>query len=236
MTVSPQKDKQQSKLLTEITSMKDIAIYGAGGLGHEIAASIRNGWFHGSKEWEIIGYFDDRDLSETPKDHLLGRWLGGIEDLNKWTEPIGVILCFGNPRTRFAVASKIINVNVQFPNCIMTDFSVSHEQSFKIGKGNIIMGACVVTTNVSIGDFNLLNGSVVFGHDVKCYNANVFMPGCRISGCVCIGNRNLFGAMSFVKQELTIGSDIRVSPLSALLTKPKDGNTYIGNPAKLFRF
>lgn len=213
-----------------------IALYGAGGLGHEVASSIRNRWILGSEDWEIIGYFDDRDFSRSPDDKLTGRWLGGIDELNGWNEPIGVILCFGNPETRFAVASKIINTNIEFPNCICKDFSISDEISFKIGKGNIITGNCMVTTNVSIGDFNLLNGSVVLGHDASCRDANVFMPGCRISGCVEIGDRNLFGSMSFVKQGLKLGSDITLSPLSALLAKPKDGNTYIGNPAKIFKF
>lgn len=215
--------------------MKDIAIYGAGGLGHEVTASIKNGWISGSEDWEIIGFFDDRDFSNKPDDRLQGKWFGGLEALNNYPNPIGVILCFGSPRTRFAVASKITNPNVEFPNCIHNDFSIADAASFKIGKGNIITGNCAVTTNVTIGDFNLLNGSVVFGHDVVCGGANVFMPGCRISGEVQIGERNLFGSMSFVKQCLKIGNDITISPLSALLTKPKDGNTYIGNPAKIFK-
>lgn len=213
-----------------------IALYGAGGLGHEVASAIRNGWFTGAENWEIIGYFDDRDFSDAPDDRLMGRWLGGIDKLNDRSEPIGVILCFGNPKTRFLVASKIINPNVKFPNCINIDFRIADESSFKIGKGNIITGNCAATTNVTIGDFNLLNGSVVVGHDVRCGNANVFMPACRISGGVSIGDCNLFGSMCFIKQELKIGSDITVAPLSALLTKPKDKKTYIGNPAKIFKF
>lgn len=216
--------------------MTKIALYGTGGLGHEVASYIMNRWILGSEDWEIIGYFDDRDFSETPDDKLTGRWLGGIEELNNWPYSIGVILCFGNPATRYQVASKIDNPLVKFPNCIHRDFIINDYSLYKIGVGNIITGNCAISTNVCIGDFNLLNGSVVFGHDVKCGNANVFMPGSRISGCVSIGDRNLFGSMCFVKQELKIGSDVTVSPLSALLTKPKDKNTYIGNPAKIFKF
>ncbi|MDE6271929.1 MAG: serine acetyltransferase [Muribaculaceae bacterium] len=216
--------------------MKKIAIYGRGGLGHEVAAAIRNGRVKDSEDWEIIGYFDDRDFSDSHSDRLCGDWLGGIDRLNDWTGPIGVILCFGNPRTRLAVAAKVKNPLVEFPNCIASDYRVSDPASYLIGKGNIIQGGCNVTTNISIGDFNLFNGSVVLGHDVKIGDGNVFMPGCRISGEVSIGDSNLIGAMSFVKQGLRIGSDITLSPLSALLTKPKDGQTYIGNPAKKFRF
>ena len=133
------------------------------------------------------------------------------------------------------MAGKIINPLVEFPNCIATNFRISDPESFSIGRGNIIQGGCHVTTNISIGDFNLFNGSVVIGHDTTVGNANVIMAGCRIGGEVTLGDSNLFGTMSFVMQGLKIGSEITLSPLSALLKKPKDGNTYIGNPAKVFK-
>lgn len=215
--------------------MRKIAIYGVGGLGHEVAAAIRNGWVKDSENWEIIGYYDDRDFSDNPSDRLCGNWLGSIDDLNGRQEPIGVILCFGNPRTRRDVARKITNPLVEFPNCIAVNFRISDPESFSIGKGNIIQGDCRVTTNVTIGDFNLFNGSVVLGHDTAVGNANVLMAGCRIGGGSTLGDCNLLGSMSFVMQGLKIGSEITLSPLSALLTKPKDGHTYIGNPAKVFK-
>jgi acyl-[acyl carrier protein]--UDP-N-acetylglucosamine O-acyltransferase len=113
---------------------------------------------------------------------------------------------------------------------------VSDTETFQIGEGNIIQGSCSATCNVTVGNFNLLNGSVVLAHDVTIGNYNVFMPGVRISGEVTIGNSNLFGAMSFVKQLLTIPDKITLSPLSALLTKPKSENLYMGNPAKKFKY
>lgn len=213
-----------------------IAFYGAGGLGHEIAASIRNGCIQNSENWEIIGFFDDKDFSEEKTDSLLGNWLGGINELNTWKEPIGIIISVGNPHIRSSISSKIDNPLICYPNCIANDFAIADINSFKIGIGNIITGNCAVTTNISIGNFNLLNGSVAFGHDVSCGDYNVFMPGCKISGQVTVGNENLFGSMCFVKQCLTIGSKVTISPLSALLTKAKNETTYIGNPAKRFRF
>ena len=67
-------------------------------------------------------------------------------------------------------------------------------------------------------------------------DCNVFMPNSKVSGSVNIGNENLIGACSFILQGLKIGNNVTLSPGSILLTKPKDGNTYIGNPAKIFRF
>ena len=67
-------------------------------------------------------------------------------------------------------------------------------------------------------------------------DCNAFMPNSKVSGGVNIGNENLIGACSFILQGLKIGNNVTLSPGSILLTKPKNGNIYIGNPAKLFRF
>jgi acetyltransferase-like isoleucine patch superfamily enzyme len=215
-------------------NMKEIAIYGMGGLGRETACMIAeiNAI---SPQWNFIGFFDDgKPESITPSTQ--GKLLGNIDTLNSWPTELGVVLCFGSSKIIEIVKNKITNPNISFPNLIHPMFHISDKETFKIGKGNIILGTCSVTCNVTIGDFNLLNGSVVFGHDVTIGNYNVFMPGSRISGEVTIGDRNQFGAMSFVKQMVKITNDITLSPLSALLTKPKAGNLYIGNPAKKFKY
>jgi acetyltransferase-like isoleucine patch superfamily enzyme len=62
------------------------------------------------------------------------------------------------------------------------------------------------------------------------------MPAVRVSGEIIIEDKNLFGASSFVLQQLKIGTGITLSPLSVLLHKPKDGNTYIGNPAVVVKY
>ncbi len=214
--------------------VKDIAIYGAGGLGREVASTL-NSFFPENKPRRLVGFFDDGKQTGEPISHF-GKCLGGINELNAWPAPIEVALCFGDGNTSKKVFSKIKNPNVSFPNLIYQDFSIADKKTFKIGKGNIITGRCGVTANVTIGDFNLLNGGVVFGHDARVGSYNTFMPGCRISGEVTIGNCCLFGSMSFVKQCLKIGDNVRLSPLSPLLTNPKDDSLYIGNPAKKFKF
>lgn len=214
--------------------MKDIAIYGAGGLGREIVALIER-INQVSPEWNLIGFFDD---GKTIGDRVgnFGNVLGGIEEVNQWQSPLSVVLAMGTPHTVSVVRNKIVNPNIDFPNLIHPNFYISDKSTFSIGEGNIIQGGCVVTTSVTIGNFNLLNGTVTIGHDAVVGNYNMLMPGCRISGEVVMGNRNLIGSMAFIKQCLKVGDDVTVSPLSALLSKPKSGQTYIGNPAKIFKF
>ncbi len=214
--------------------MKDIAIYGAGGLGREVA-SVLDQLFPKDEPRNFIGFFDDnKHIGEQISNY--GKCLGGITELNSWPTNLEVALCFGDGHTSHTIVNKIRNPNISFPNLISRTFCVTDKETFKIGIGNIIHGGCVVTTNVEIGNFNLMNGDVVFGHDVHVGSFNTFMPASRISGEVTIGNGCLFGAMSFVKQQLRIGDNVRLGPLSPLLTNPKDNCLYIGNPAKKFNF
>ena len=66
---------------------------------------------------------------------------------------------------------------------------------------------------------------------MKVGSFNAFMPGVRVSGEVTIGDENFFGVYAVVLQQLTIGNRIRLGAGSVLMTKPKDGYLYIGNPA-----
>lgn len=214
--------------------MKDIALYGAGGFGREVACMIKQ--INAIKPiWNLIGFFDDGKELEEEISHF-GKNLGGLKEINDWRTPLCVALCFGNPRTVKTIREKLTNPKLEFPNLIDPDFSIADKETFMIGEGNIIKSKCGVTTEVKIGNFNLLNGDVAIGHDVEIGDYNTIMPGTRISGEVSIGDCNLLGADCFIKQQIKIGNHVTISPLSALLTKPKDGQTYIGNPAKKFIF
>lgn len=214
--------------------IKEIAIYGAGGLGRELACMIEK-LNRKSKEWEIIGFFDD-GIPKGTNIFKNTKVIGDNNDLQNWDYPLNIGMGIGSPKIVQRIVSSLTNELITFPNLISPDFEVEDVEQFSIGKGNIIKSSCRVTTNVHIGNFNVFNGSITIGHDTIINDFNIFMPGVRISGEVAIGNRNLFGSMSFVKQCLKIGDDIILSPLSPLLSKPKNGLTYMGNPAKPFKF
>lgn len=216
--------------------MKDIAIFGAGGFGKEVACLIRIiNESREKPEWNLIGFFDDGKQIGEDVSHF-GKVIGGLEELNSYNKTINIVYAIGNPATVRSLVSKVKNPKVLYPNLIHPNMAYSDYRSFSIGKGNIIQGGCAVTCDVKLGDFNVLNGSVVFGHDAKIGNNNCFMPATRISGEVIIGDCNFFGVGSIVLQQLKIGNNIRLGAGSVLMTKPKDGCLYIGNPAKKIEF
>lgn len=212
-------------------SMKDIAIFGAGGFGREIACLIKliNA---DSKElrWNFIGFFDDNpELKGTHNEY--GEMLGGRDELNAWKTPIDVAIAIGNPSTLRKVKEGMSNPLVDFPNLIAPTTRFLDHDNVRMGKGNIICSNCLLSCNVTIGDFNILNGFVPVGHDTEMGNYNVVMPSVNISGGVKMGNENFLGVQSVVLQYVKIGNMVRLGANSVLMRNAKDGNLYMGNPA-----
>ena len=216
--------------------MKDIAIYGAGGLGREVACLICIiNESQPQPSWHLIGFFDDGKPVDTPVSHY-GKVLGGVAELNAWDKPICVAIAIGTPNVLRNAHQGITNPKVTFPNIIHPSFETADVKTFRIGHGNIIQGNCFASCDVSIGNFNIFNGDIIMGHDVQIGDYNSIMSKAWLAGEVCIGNCNLLGVGSIVIQKIKIGDGIRLSPGSVLLTRPKDNSTYIGNPARRFKY
>ena len=210
--------------------MMDIIIYGAGGFGREVACLINQINLSSKVDsWNFLGFIDD----VYPKGHVhkSGKVLGGIEVLNACDKPLSVVVANGNPNHLHLIVSKINNPNVNFPNIIAPDVLFYDKEGFSIGKGNIIGFRTILSCNVCLGDFNILNTDILVGHDSNIGSFNVFNPSTRISGNVLIGDRNFFGVSSVVLEKKSVGNSTIVGANSTIIKKTKDGHTYFGNPA-----
>lgn len=214
--------------------MKDIAIFGAGGYGRELACMI-NHINDVTPTWNLIGYFDDGKEKGLQISHY-GKVLGGMTELNEYPDELALAIAIGNPVSLKGVRERIHNQKIWFPNVVAPDFGISDPETFSIGEGNIIGHGCSVSCDVRIGNFNIFNADIVMGHDASVGDFNVIMPDIRISGEVTIGEENLIGVGSIILQQVKMGNRVHLGAGSVLMTKPKDGCTYIGNPAKMFKF
>ncbi len=214
--------------------MKQIAIYGAGGFGKEVACMI-NKINEEKPVWEIIGFFDDGIEKGTEISHF-GKVLGDINDLNKWSSKLNIVFAIGSPGVLKSLVGKIHNKNIDFPNIIHPGAFFADPQSFSIGKGNVITRGCTFSCDVKIGDFNQFNSLSALAHDVVVGSFNVFMPLSRISGEVSINNENFFGIGAIILQQIKIGNKTRIGAGSIVMKNTKDGYLYFGNPAKKMNF
>lgn len=211
--------------------MKDIAIFGAGGFGREVACLI--GLINSNQDkplWNIIGFFDD-DVELKGKSNEYGVVLGGRKELNERKTPLDIVIAIGNPKVVKLVAESICNPLIDFPNIIAPNVVWLDKDNVSLGKGNVICSGCLISCNVKIGNFNILNGFIPVGHDAIIGNYNVIMPSCNISGGVVLEECNFMGVKSVVLQYIKIGKNVRIGAGSILMKKPKDGFLYIGAPA-----
>ncbi len=210
--------------------MKKIAIYGSGGFGKEVACVIQK-INEINPTWDLIGFFDDGIERGTSVSHF-GAVLGGGNTLNEFAEPICVVFAIANPNIIEEIVSKIDNPNVDYPNIMHPDVFFADPLTFKMGRGNVVVRGCSFSVDVTIGDFNQFNSLSALAHDVKVGSFNVFMPLTRVSGEVKIGSNNFFAINTIILQQIKIGNNVRTGPGAILITKPKDGQLYMGNPAK----
>ena len=209
--------------------MKDIAIYGFGGLGREVACIIKA--INTEKPtWNMVGYFDD-GVPQGEKNRY-GEVLGGMNGANDYPKELAVVLAIASPEIRSTLSKQIVNSNIYFPNLIAPNVFFFDWESVSLGQGNLLGFGVRVSCCVTLGDFNILNGCVSLGHDVSLGNYNILQPDVRISGESRVENNNYIGVKALVLQGLSIGSETRIGAGSVVVRNTKDGMFYWGNPAK----
>src|ERR1035437_4537563 len=126
--------------------MKDLAIYGAGGFGKEVACliSLIN---RVKPKWHLIGFFDDGKAKGEKNE--FGIILGGIDDLNAYDKPLAIVISIGIPSTVENLVAKIHNANVNFPNIIAPDLFFLDEPSVSMGNpflAGLVAGAFTMSS------------------------------------------------------------------------------------------
>lgn len=214
--------------------MNDIAIYGAGGLGREVACLVNRINKETAPTWNLIGFFDDGVPEGESNEY--GRVLGNVDTLNEWDSRLSIVFAIGSPKVVNMLYNKINNPNLDFPNICAPDLVLLDKDNVKMGIGNVVCYRSLISCNVEIGNFNIFNGMINVGHDTKIGDFNSFMPAVKVSGGVKIGNRNFLGVNSVILQYKEIGDDTTIGASSVVLRNTKDGYTYVGNPAKKIEY
>lgn len=212
--------------------MKDIAIFGVGGFGREVLALIKD--INSEKtQWNILGFFDDG----YEKGVMINGYpnLGKTEDLNNWEKPISIAISVGNPVTKKKIIDKIVNPLVNYPTLVHPSAWIGDKDFVKLGKGCIICAGNMITTNIEIGDFVILNLGCTVGHDSIIKDYAAFMPSVNISGEVVIEEGVYVGTGAKIINQLEIG-EYTIVGAGAVVAKTLPARcTAVGVPAKVVK-
>lgn len=211
--------------------MKKIAIVGAGGFGREVKMLIEN-INERESQFEIVGFYDDKeyegDINGVP-------YLGKIEKINEVDYQLGVAISIADPETKRRIAQSITNQNIEFPNLIHPSVIIGQD-NVNIGKGNIICAGAIITVDIEIEDFVILNLSCTVGHDTKIKSYSSFMPTVNISGEVLINEGVYVGTGAKIINLLEIG-EYTIVGAGAVVAKSLPAKcTAVGIPAKPIKF
>ena len=213
--------------------MKKIAIYGAGGFGREVLTLI-NDINNVYTQYQVIGFFDDgmcngADINGIPV-------LGGINELNSVPQSISVVLAIGNPVIKKKVLDGISNPVIDFPTLIHPSVMIGDKKRVSLGQGCIICAGTIITTNIEIGNFVILNLSCTVGHDTVIGDYTALMPSVNISGEVEVGESVYVGTGAKIINQLRIGERTIVGA-GAVVAKSLPANcTVVGVPAKVIKY
>ncbi len=212
--------------------MIQIAIFGAGGFGREVKMLIDQ-INKENKTYEFIGYFDDG----LEKGCLINGFplLGGLEEINNFHCPLAVVFAIGNPITKKTIIQKLNNENLSYPTLVHPNVFMGEDMVI-IGEGSIICAGSIITVNIQIGKYVILNLNCTVGHDTIIGNYSSFMPNVNISGEVVIKESVFAGTGVKIINQLEIGENTVIGA-GAVVSKSLPANcTAVGIPAKPIKF
>lgn len=208
-----------------------LVIYGAGGFARELLELVRDINTRRS-HWDVLGFIDDNE----------GNWgkvinglpvLGGLSWVREQSSKPAAVLGIGSPATRMRVAQRLRDHVGGFPSLVHP--SVVMSTHVTIGEGVIITAGNILTANIEIGDFSLLNLMCTVGHDCRLGRYVTVSPGASISGNVHIGDGCDVGTGAAIVQGVEIG-EWSVLGAGAVVARSLPANcTAVGVPAKVIK-
>lgn len=140
-------------------------------------------------------------------------------------------LAIGDSRQRQALFARLQG-DYSYPSLIDPQALLQESASIRIGEGSIITAACILTCNIHIGRFNLINLHCSIGHDCRLADFVSLMPGVRLSGGVQVEAGAYLGTGAVVLPGRIIGAGATVGA-GAVVSRDVAPNTVVkGVPAR----
>ena len=208
---------------------KKLVIVGAGGFGREILYQLSEVNCQNDM-YEILGFVDD--TPELQGEIIKGYPVkGNLQWLIDYDSEICAVICIGNSKARKKVVERIsFNPKIIFPIIIANDVRISDDVKF--GKGCIICLSSILTVNVTVGDFVIVNLDSTIGHDAIIDDFVTLYPSVNVSGNVHIGCCTEIGTGSNIIQWKKIGENTIVGAGAVVIKDIPANCTAVGNPAK----
>jgi len=208
-------------------SMKDLLIISAGGCGREVFQWAKD--IQKAKEtWKSIHFLDDNlqaldgfGLKDLMVGTIAGYRPGATEE---------VICALGDSVTRLNLCNDLRKrgasfANIIHPTALIADYSY-------IGTGVILCPGAIISTNVQIGDFVLIDVLSVAGHDVTIEQGSTLSDHCDLMGGAYLEEAAFLGSGARIFPTVRVGTQAKIGAGSVVIRDVPPNISVFGNPAR----
>lgn len=207
--------------------MKKLIIVGAGGYGREVMQWAQDAGYD-CGEWRIEGFLDDNP-------DVLGGFpgigkpiLGGIG--NYPIGPYDYFACgLGLPKIKKACVEKLLARGARFVSVVHPSAAVG--RNVRLGTGCVICPGAVLTVDIELGDFVLMNCQSTVGHDARLGRWCTVSGHGEVTGHVELGEGVMLGSHAAIIPGVKIGDWAVIGAGAVAFRTVPPGVTVVGVPA-----
>lgn len=205
-----------------------IVVFGTGGHGRETALLIE-AMIAAGAPYRLMGFLDD-DVAQHGR--MIGAFpvLGGAEFLANQRGQIDVALGIGSPRVRRAIVQRIREWARGFPVLVHPD--LPQFARVTVQEGSQIHAGAIVTVDIDIGPFSILNRHVDVSHDCRLGAYSTLAPGVALAGNVRIGEGADLGIRATCIPGVDVGAWSVIGAGAVVIHDIPEGMTAVGVPAR----
>lgn len=205
---------------------KNVVIVGAGGLARMILSWLPD--FFGHEEWKLKGLLSDKldDLDGYDYDaSIIGTTREYLPEKNDV-----FVMAIADPKAKLTVGEYLIEKGAEFITLIHPTVIVG--RNVKIGRGCIICPRALLTCDIQMGDFVMVNIGVTIGHDAVISKGCTLNAHSDITGYTRLGTGVFLGSHSVITPSVKVQDFAKIGAGSVVVSRVKPETTVFGIPAK----
>lgn len=207
--------------------MKRLWIVGAGGFGREVYHWARALPACG-QEWEVAGFLDANRDALSGFDYPVGV----VDDPAdfKPAENDLLVCALGLPRAKQSVCGDLRARRAQFLTLVHP--SVIIGGNVRLGEGVVLCPGVILTADIDVGDFAMVNCQSSLGHDVRLGAWSTLSAHCDLTGRVRVGEGVFAGSGARVIPGRQVGDWATLGAGCVVTRNVRPGVTVFGAPAR----
>jgi sugar O-acyltransferase (sialic acid O-acetyltransferase NeuD family) len=207
---------------------RELIIVGASGLAKDLFHVLEQP----TQPWRLKGLLDDAEALQGTS--ILGApVLGPVADWVKHGD-CAFVVALGSPRVRRKVVQDMRSAG-EPEFATLAHASAQFSRHTEIGEGGLFLPVSTCSADAVLGSFTIANYHACIGHDARIGDYCTIAPYAGVMGNIVVEDGAEVGAMSIVRQGITIGRGAVVG-MGAVVTKDVPPNTIVvGSPAKPLR-